>query len=420
MEASWRHEFKFETTAKAQVLSNEVALRAAFAVARGVMVCADPRSMSFAVRTALDASQQMISALVFTKSLPILGSPLGVRVSVVGNATDVVGDAVQQLEVSTSPPRVRNHGIDLMLDLLLDADADAPQKVRALVVRPQVLEKDVEISRVEVSAGAFVMKFDACSFFVCSVCLFCSKFISITMIMCMHVEFWLCGYIFTGAPLKWRIDASQLRALYEQLERQRGGAVAVVEDSNETAESEPLLSATSDTANASETSSWESLGVSLHELVIGDDGVALECEFELGGDDQRDDLHGLLEAVVSQEKLLQALVQLVPDAPVRVSAHLQPCSYTTTTALPKDAHALLMRILHHAQLACPVRLDSSGLETALMALRPVTLESWRLHDTAVSVLDVAAQVDTAEGKEEPSVRCFSRIAIHALLFYVLI
>ena len=102
---------------------------------------------------------------------------------------------------------------------------------------------------------------------------------------------------------------------------------------------------------------------------------------------------------------MQALVRLVPDSPIRVSAHLQPCRYTTTTALPKDATALLMRSLHHARVVCPLRLDGSQLEAALMMLRPASLGSWGLRDTAISVFDVEVQVDTAEGKEQPSVCC---------------
>ena len=95
-----------------------------------------------------------LSASVFTKSLPILGSPLGVRMSVVGNTAEESDEAVEQAEVSTSPLRVRNQGIDLMLDLLLDADADASEQLRVSVVRPQLLQDELEISRVEVAAGA--------------------------------------------------------------------------------------------------------------------------------------------------------------------------------------------------------------------------------------------------------------------------
>ena len=149
--ACWKREFKFETTANGQLLSDPLAVRVAFAVARGVTVCTDAAGESFSVRTAPDSSQPLMSALAFTKSLPILGSPLGVRVSVVSNAA---GDAVQQAEVSTSPLRVRNQGIDVMLDVLLEDEAEASRQLRVLVARPQVLQNDLEISRVEVSAGA--------------------------------------------------------------------------------------------------------------------------------------------------------------------------------------------------------------------------------------------------------------------------
>ena len=154
--ACWRREFKFETTANGQLLSDVVAVRVAFAMSSGVTVCADMEDKSFSVSTTPDSSESLISALVFTKSLPILGSPLGVRVSVVGNATEVAGGVVQQAQVSTSPPRVRNPGIDLMLDMLLEDDAEGPGQLRVSVVRPQALQSDLEISRVEVSAGALL------------------------------------------------------------------------------------------------------------------------------------------------------------------------------------------------------------------------------------------------------------------------
>ena len=159
----------------------------------------------------------------------------------------------------------------------------------------------------------------------------------------------------------------------------------------------------------------------LHELVVGGDGVALELEFVLGGHEQRPHLRQLLQKAAAdatatdpdhqeeqqeqQEKLLQALVQLAPDSPIRLSAHLQPSSHTITAALPKDAKALAMRSLHLARLACSLQLDSSHLQAALMLLRPASLEGWGLRDTAISGMDAELQVDTAEGKEEPSVRC---------------
>ena len=153
MDATWKHRFKFETTATGQLLSDALAVRLAFAVDPGVMVHTDVESKSLAVRSARGASPQLLSASVFTKSLPILGSPLGVRMSVVGNTAEESDEAVEQAEVSTSPLRVRNQGIDLMLDLLLDADADASERLRVSVVRPQLLQDELEISRVEVAAG---------------------------------------------------------------------------------------------------------------------------------------------------------------------------------------------------------------------------------------------------------------------------
>ena len=225
-----------------------------------------------------------------------------------------------------------------------------------------------------------------------------------------------------GAPLKWTIESSQLRELYE-LVQSSAGEVTPVKDSSATDESAPLVSAnnsSSVSANAGSVAK-ESPGVLLHELVVGGDGVALELEFLLGGDEQRPHLHTLLKAVANatatdpdhqqeqkeqqhqQDKLLQALVQLAPASPIRLSAHLQPYSYTSTAVLPKDAKALVLRSLHLARLACSLQLDSSHLQDALMLLRPASLEGWGLRDTAISGIDAELQVDTAEGKEEPSV-----------------
>ena len=232
-----------------------------------------------------------------------------------------------------------------------------------------------------------------------------------------------------GAPLKWTIESSQLRELYE-LVQSSAGEVTPVKDSSATDESAPLVSAN----NSSRVSAAkESPGVLLHELVVGGDGVALELEFLLGGDEQRPHLHELLKAVANatatdrdrqqeqkeqqqqQDKLLQALVQLAPASPIRLSAHLQPYSYTSTAVLPKDAKALVLRSLHLARLACSLQLDSSHLQDALMMLRPASLEGWGLRDTAISAIDAELQVDTAEGKEEPSVRyllfCFCACSI---------
>ena len=179
---------------------------------------------------------------------------------------------------------------------------------------------------------------------------------------------------------------------------------------NETAESTSLVSESSvicDTAT-------EPLGVLLHEMTIAGEGVEIELELELGGNEQLPHLQRLLEAVVHKNPtkhqqhqqegtLMQALPRLVPASAIHLSARLEPCSHTTAAALPKDARALLMRSLHHARLACSLKLDSSQLEAALMMLRPVMLGSWVLHDTAVNVVDVELQLDTAEGKDEPSV-----------------
>ena len=224
-----------------------------------------------------------------------------------------------------------------------------------------------------------------------------------------------------GAPLKWTIESSQLRELYE-LVQSSADKVAPVKDSSGTDESASLVSANNSSSGANaDSAAKQSPGVLLHELVVGGDGVALELEFLLGGDEQRPHLHTLLKAVANatatdpdhqqeqkeqqhqQDKLLQALVQLAPASPIRLSAHLQPYSYTSTAVLPKDAKALVLRSLHLARLACSLQLDSSHLQDALMLLRPASLEGWGLRDTAISGIDAELQVDTAEGKEEPSV-----------------
>ena len=169
VDASWIQEFKFETTATGQLLLSDaaalpVAVRAAVALGRGMTVSTDGECKNFRVRTARGGSQELLSALVFTKSLRILGSPLGVRVSVVGKSGDAAAaaDGVEQAEVWTSPLRVRNEGIDLVLDVLLNddnADADVleeqqqRQRLRVSVVRPQLVHDDVEISRIEIAAG---------------------------------------------------------------------------------------------------------------------------------------------------------------------------------------------------------------------------------------------------------------------------
>ena len=149
MNASWKREFKFETTASGQLATLPVAARVAVTMGRGVVVCADAQQKSFAVRTVRDGPQQLVSVSLSTKSLPIL-SLLGVRVSIVGKAT-----ALQQAKVSTSPLRVRNEGIDVLLDVLFDAAVDT-SGLRVSVFRPQMLEGDLEISRVEVESGALL------------------------------------------------------------------------------------------------------------------------------------------------------------------------------------------------------------------------------------------------------------------------
>ena len=250
-----------------------------------------------------------------------------------------------------------------------------------------------------------------------------------------------------GAPLKWTIEASQLRELYELVQSSEG-EFAPVRENNATDESAPLVSANKSSSSSSSSSSSrssanaasaakESPGVLLHELVVGGDGVALDLEFLLGGDEQRPHLHKLLKAVANatatdpdhqqeqkeqqqqqQDKLLQALVQLAPDSPIRLSAHLQPSSYTSRAVLPKDANALVLRSLHLARLACSLQLDSSHLQDALMMLRPASLEGWGLRDTAISGIDAELQVDTAEGKEEPSVRYLLFAFLRVSLFRI--
>ena len=241
-----------------------------------------------------------------------------------------------------------------------------------------------------------------------------------------------------GAPLKWTIEASQLRELYG-LVQSSADKVAPAKENNATDESVPFVSAANKNSSGANAASAakESPGVLLHELMVGGDGVALDLEFLLGGDEQRPHLHKLLKAVANatatdpdhqqeqkeqqqqqqqqqqqeQDKLLQALVQLAPDSPIRLSAHLQPSSYMNRAVLPKDANALVLRSLHLARLACSLQLDSSHLQDALMMLRPASLEGWGLRDTAISGIDAELQVDTAEGKEEPSVRYLLSVVV---------
>ena len=102
---------------------------------------------------------------------------------------------------------------------------------------------------------------------------------------------------------------------------------------------------------------------------------------------------------------MQTLVQLAPGSPIRLFTHLQPSSYTIEVVPPNDLRALVLRSLHLARLACSLQLDSSRLQDALMLLRPASLEGWGLRDTTISGMYGELQVDTAEGKSEPSVRC---------------
>ena len=212
--------------------------------------------------------------------------------------------------------------------------------------------------------------------------------------------------------MEWTIGASQLHALYEQQQKQKQqqstGVTVDEKDSDATADS----AATSDVA----TGASKALGVLLHELVIGGDGMAFQLNFQLGGDDQRPDMQALLKAVApspsdseseEHELLLQALLELVPDEPIRVSAHLEPCKYSNTTALPHDTDALAMRCGHGARLGCLLALNGSDVERAMMLMRPAKpewLKSWSLCKTVISAFDVEVQADTAEGTaEEPSV-----------------
>ena len=138
------------------MLSDSLAVRVSFDINSGLVLGTDAAVQNFSVSSAPDSSEPLISALASTKALPILGFPLGVRMSVVGNATEVAGGVVRQAEASKSPLRVRNEGINLVLDVFLEDDVEGGEQLRVSVVRPQVLDTDLEISRVEVSAGVFV------------------------------------------------------------------------------------------------------------------------------------------------------------------------------------------------------------------------------------------------------------------------
>ena len=154
--ARWKRQFTFGTTANGEVLSDSLAVRVSFDINSGLVLGTDAAVQNFSVSSAPESSEPLISALASTKALPILRSPLVVRMSVVGNATEVAGGVVRQAEASKSPLRVRNEGINLVLDVLLEDDVEGGEQLRVSVVRPQVLDTDLEISRVEVLAGAFV------------------------------------------------------------------------------------------------------------------------------------------------------------------------------------------------------------------------------------------------------------------------
>ena len=238
--------------------------------------------------------------------------------------------------------------------------------------------------------------------------------------------------------MEWTIGASQLHALYDQIQQQnqnqkqqqqkhKESSTAVAIDTKGDADVTADTAAISDNDSDVATGASKALGVLLHELVIGGDGMAFQLNFQLGGDDQRPHMQQLLKAVAASasdskseseehERLLQALLELVPDAPIRVSAHLAPCSYAMKTVLPQDAKALAMRSAHDARLGCVLSLEGSGLQSAMMLMRPGSLKSWSLRDTAISAFDVEVQADTAEGKAEPSVRLHMCVRVLACSF----
>ena len=151
MRARWNHGFRFESTATGKLLSETalpLATRVAVSVCRGVVMDVNATQKSFSLRADRDASREVASALVSTKSLPILGYPLGIRVSAVWQAA-----ASQQVEVSTSPLRVQNRGLDVTMDLFLDDDVDSLQQLRVSILRPQLSQNGWEISRLAIAAG---------------------------------------------------------------------------------------------------------------------------------------------------------------------------------------------------------------------------------------------------------------------------
>ena len=207
----------------------------------------------------------------------------------------------------------------------------------------------------------------------------------------------------TERCVKWYIRAAQLRAIYARLQN--------------------LESSTTSDASAAKPDDKslvkDNTGMDMPQMHLDfqlfSGGVEVVFELDLGKQSQRPHFEWLVKELLRrrqttlkahqpmEEELLQSLLELVPDAPIRVSARLEPCSYAVTTALPKDVTALAMRSVHHARLAGLLRLESSRLQKALMALRPATRDSWSLRETEISAVDAEVQIDTAEGKAEPSV-----------------
>lgn len=180
---------EFDTTVTGRLLAEALAVKLAFTVGRGLTACVHAQEKTITVKTERDGSRRLMSALALTKSLPILGSPLGVRMCVVGKAGDVSGGAVEQAVVSTSEPlRVRNEGIDVTLDLLLDGDSasleEEEHRVRVSVVRPQLLENELEMSRVEVSAGAFSARLACISMHAYAMVCLAVIFVSVVAVVC--------------------------------------------------------------------------------------------------------------------------------------------------------------------------------------------------------------------------------------------
>ena len=218
----------------------------------------------------------------------------------------------------------------------------------------------------------------------------------------------------TGNCITFHVRAAQLRAIYECLWN-LGLAKPGDNTHKEIDNSDETSIVTGEGTEASER---------VHlDILLFPGGVQLAAVFELGGAHQQPHLEWLLKNLVKkkstrEEEMMQALVQLAPDSPIRLLTHLQPSGCTITAVPPKEAEALVMRILHLARLACSLQLDSSQLQDALMMLRPASLEGWGLRDTAISGIDAELQVDTAEGKEEPSVRYLLFAFVRVPLFRI--